>query len=617
MVKIYFKPEQIKDFEKGIEYVSSVRGFEISKDGAFVSVEKGDGILVRGENGKYFLTYQDKSDFFRALGTLIGKIEAGEKDFLITEKRALLMCGAMIDCSRKAVMKKDVVIDLMSRMALMGMNTFMLYTEDTYELPGYEYFGYMRGRYTILELKEINEAATSLGLELIPCIQTLGHLATTLRWDYAKNMKDDPDVLLIDEEESYKFIEAMIKTWREITPSDKIHIGMDEAEGVGLGEYLNRNGFCDRFEIMTRHVHRVCDIAKKYGFKPMMWSDMFFKIGSAKRDYYDLETVIPEDLHKMIPDDVSVVYWDYYHHDKDLYLKMLDNHEKLEHDIIFAGGGWVFRGLAPQYDKTFGTTFPALSACREKDVKNIILTMWQDDGAEINIYSMLLGIQLFAEYNYYSEVDEEHLKKQFKLSTGFDADAFLALELDNMEAKRTDNLGTSKQVFYQDILMGLFDKNFACYDLEKVFSEKLQKLENVGDMREFEPMFSYYRALTALLVKKCHLGVKIRKAYKEADKKAILEYAESVAALRPAYRDVYEKLSILWHNTNKPFGFELTENRIGGILLRLEAVEQKLKNYALGVCEKIEELEEEVLWYGGEENAEMLLPIHFYADIQL
>ena len=228
---------------------------------------------------------------------------------------------------------------------------------------------------------------------------------------------------------------------------------------------------------------------------------------------------------------------------------------------------------------------------------------------------MLLGIQLFAEYNYYSEVSEEHLKEQFKLSTGFDADAFLALELDNMEAKKTDNLGTSKQVFYQDILMGLFDKNFACYDLEKVFSEKLEKLENVGDMKELEPMFDYYRALTSLLIKKCHLGVKIRKAYKEANKNEFLGYADTVAELRPMYRRVYEKLSVLWHNTNKPFGFELTETRIGGMILRLEAVENKLRDYALGKTEKIEELEEEVLWYGGEESAKMLLPAHFVSEI--
>ena len=65
------------------------------------------------------------------------------------------------------------------------------------------------------------------GIELVPCIQTLAHLATTLRWGYADGMKDTGDILLIDEEKTYEFIEEMIKTSRECYKTDKIHNGMD------------------------------------------------------------------------------------------------------------------------------------------------------------------------------------------------------------------------------------------------------------------------------------------------------------------------------------------------------------------------------------------------------
>ena len=84
--------------------------------------------------------------------------------------------GTMIDCSRNSVMNVDSVkrwIDLTSDM---GYNSLMLYTEDTYELDNQPYFGYMRGRYSKNELKEIDAYAVSHGMELMPCIQTLAHL---------------------------------------------------------------------------------------------------------------------------------------------------------------------------------------------------------------------------------------------------------------------------------------------------------------------------------------------------------------------------------------------------------------------------------------------------------
>ena len=56
------------------------------------------------------------------------------------EKKTL---GVMLDCSRNAVMKPEKVMEFAELIAGMGYNTLMLYTEDTYELEGEPYFGYM------------------------------------------------------------------------------------------------------------------------------------------------------------------------------------------------------------------------------------------------------------------------------------------------------------------------------------------------------------------------------------------------------------------------------------------------------------------------------------------
>jgi len=148
--------------------------------------------------------------FLRALAKLTYRYKKGEKSFAFTETPVFCKVGTMLDVSRNAVMNVETVKEMLVRTALMGMNTFMLYTEDTYELEGYPYFGYMRGRYTKEEMREMDAFALTLGVELIPCIQTLGHLATHLAWPAAAEYKDTANALLVGEEKTYEMIDRML-----------------------------------------------------------------------------------------------------------------------------------------------------------------------------------------------------------------------------------------------------------------------------------------------------------------------------------------------------------------------------------------------------------------------
>ena len=52
------------------------------------------------------------------------------------------------------------------------------------------------------ELKEMDEYAASLGMELIVSMQTLAHLEQFLQWPKAAHLRDNTTCLLIDEEET-------------------------------------------------------------------------------------------------------------------------------------------------------------------------------------------------------------------------------------------------------------------------------------------------------------------------------------------------------------------------------------------------------------------------------
>ena len=54
--------------------------------------------------------------------------------------------GVMVDCSRNSVMNVEALRSLIPVLSKIGYTTLMLYTEDTYEVNGEPYFGYLRGR---------------------------------------------------------------------------------------------------------------------------------------------------------------------------------------------------------------------------------------------------------------------------------------------------------------------------------------------------------------------------------------------------------------------------------------------------------------------------------------
>ena len=95
--------------------------------------------------------------------------------------------GVMLDCSRNAVMNIQSIKKYANLLSKMGYNTLMLYTEDTYEVDNQPLFGYMRGRYSKAEMKEIDNYCFELGIEVVPCIQTLAHMDCLLKWQYIRN----------------------------------------------------------------------------------------------------------------------------------------------------------------------------------------------------------------------------------------------------------------------------------------------------------------------------------------------------------------------------------------------------------------------------------------------
>ena len=211
----------------------------------------------------------------------------------------------MVDCSRNAVMTVASLKRFMQMLKAMGYNAVMLYTEDTYEIPEYPFFGYMRGRYSIEEMKEIDSYGRELGIEVIPYIQVLGHLEMALKWDFLP--KESKDIILPDDERTYEFIDRAFATLTSCFSTRRIHIGMDEAFGLGTGELRRMNGYEPSVSIIKRHLSRIKEIGDRYGLTLLTWSDMFFYDWNGGK-YWIEKKEIPKEVVDSLPRGVVPVY---------------------------------------------------------------------------------------------------------------------------------------------------------------------------------------------------------------------------------------------------------------------------------------------------------------------
>ncbi len=561
------------------------------------------------------ITYSRRITFFRALGHLVKHLQAEkEQDYSLEETMYFTMNGPMYDVSQgNAVINLKTVRLLLRTMALMGLNMLMLYCEDSYVVENEPYFGYMRGKYTEEDMRSIDDYAYALGIEVIPCIQTLAHMANTFRWNgiYGDICEDD-ECMLVGEPKVYEFIRRLLVCASRPFRTRRIHIGMDEAWQLGLGKYLRLHGYTEKTVIMQEHLKKVMEIVRELGLQPMMWADMFFRAITPHGEYYvPGDFVVPESSKDAVPEDVELVYWDYYHDQQDVYENHIDKHRALCHDpskTIFAGGIWTWIGFGADWPITFGNSLPAVRACKEKGVKEVIITVWGDRATECNILATLPGLCFYAEHGYRFDPSMDEIRERFDFVTGAKWDDFMRFADINYipGTRRGANIpySPSKFLMYQDILEGLFDANIDGDAVRKYYLDLTEEYEkSIGRNGQYDELMKFYYLISRVLEIKADLGIRIRKAYLSGDRQELGIIREVILPeLQRRVQTLKEFHRQLWGETYQLFGWDIMDIRYGGIISRADTAIYRIGRYLTGDMDALKELDEPRLPYNGAEG---------------
>lgn len=544
-----------------------------------------DGLCeVRRAGKSATIAYGSPAQALRGVGALLAGVEA------LSETTSFTRLGIMLDCSRNAVMTVAHLKIWLCRLALLGYNCVMLYTEDTYELPGEPYFGHQRGRYTAGELKAIDAFAAKLGIEMVPCIQTLGHLEKILRHAAYRPLRDTPNVLMVGEPKTYELVDKMIAQWKRVFRTDRIHIGMDEAEELGRGRYLTLNGYKPGSELMGEHLARVAAICQRHGRKPMIWSDMYFRLGSKTHDYYDTASVVPPAVVEGIPRSVDLVYWDYYHHDKAFYLDWIQRHRDMGKEPIMGSGIWTWNRYWYDHAKTVATAGPCIDACREARVREVFFTQWGDNGAYCDHDSAFAGMAWCAERAYgHDEPDATHLERRFAIVCGGSYKAhLLASELHAARDGFHPNMWDDP-IFESHVRTHVADDPKRLSAIAQAMEALASRLKPLVKNQPSAGDLVYAHLMAWAFADRYALVADLLAAYRRRDRPALRVAARRIPAVQTRVAAMAEAFRSMWMRHNKPEGIELIQARFGMVDARYRELSLRLDEYLRGAVASIPE----------------------------
>ena len=541
-----------------------------------------NGVYVKYDGQDAILGFSTKPQEARARFLL--DMKRGDGAFELTETPHFKTIGPMLDVSRGKVMTVEAVKRFMDQIQKLGLNMLMLYTEDLFELKEYPQFGYQRGRYSLDELRELDRYAVELGIELIPCIQTFGHLDKFLRTPEGRKLKDNTSVIMAGEEATYDFIEAELKAIRSAFTTDRIHLGMDETFGLGRGNYMDKHGYRDPEDIYQEHLARVLKISEKYFKNAMIWSDMIFHQNGKN---YDMEHPLNQSIVDKTPN-VDLVFWEYGKESYDYYKAIIDDHNRFKGNTAFGGGIWSWNGLIPNFDFTLKTTKPALEACIDGGVQTVIATMWVSGGAGADYDQALPGLAAFSEYCY-------------KGKACTDADIFaaanhlaglnepLARAISAVYLGMRSASGISNALVYGEPLMDHLHSDIDFAQAAATYTEAKQTINRYPDYKHHD----FYDLFYTIAIEKATLFSALYPAYRSGDRQKLQELTDRIPALLETYRRFYKAFKSLWRKDYKPYGIENYTLLFGGAMQRLEDVQETLQLYLNGQLPAIGELEEE------------------------
>ncbi|MFM7210251.1 MAG: beta-N-acetylhexosaminidase [Verrucomicrobiota bacterium] len=295
----------------------------------------------------------------------------------ITDSPDLPVRGFMLDVSRTRVPTQAELLALIRALGRLRVNQLQLYVEHTFAFRGHEDAWKDASPLTPAEIRELDDACAALGIELVPNLNTFGHMERWLRHPRYRAMSECPEGwihpltgqfkefpgTLRPDQASLDFVAGLLDDYLPNFRSRQVNIGGDEPWELGQGRSKEAVASRGKRRVYVEHLRKICALAAERGRRPMFWADILME-----------EPALAQDA----PADATPVVWGYdAGHPFDAQCGRL---RELGREFIAAPGTSAWQSFTGRLDNALTNQAEACAAALRHGARGTLTTTWGDGG---------------------------------------------------------------------------------------------------------------------------------------------------------------------------------------------------------------------------------------------
>lgn len=164
------------------------------------------------------------------------------------------------------------------------------------------------------DVRRILEVCRSLGIEVTPLVQSLGHCQWMFVNDENLDLAEDPEAryaYCVTNPKTYDFIFTVFQEALDLFEPRAFHIGHDEYTDRGRVPYREESKKFTVEELFMQDTLKLHGWLKERGVKVMMWGDMLLAKGEAPDACHAKSRESAQSLREQLPSDIIITDWHY------------------------------------------------------------------------------------------------------------------------------------------------------------------------------------------------------------------------------------------------------------------------------------------------------------------
>jgi hypothetical protein len=453
------------------------------------------------------------------------------------------------------------------------LNLLMLYTEHVFRFRRHPLIGKGASPMSASELRELDLYARQRHVELVPTLQSLGHMHQILKYPRYEKLAESEKKWSLSPalEETYALLDDLYAEYVPNFSSPWLNANCDEPVDLGKGLSKERAEKESIASVFAGHVARVQELAAKHGKKTMIWADFIF-------EHPEVLPLLPRGL-------LLVDWWYEANHDFDRVRLLRENGIP----FMAAAGTSGWNTLFPRVENALANIRGYAEAAKRHGAKGLLTTEWGDGGHGNLLGNAIYGFAFGAQAAWgATDIDVKELDRAFSsrlFSDPSGAVGRLYRSLGGLHATGFDHFNNSplKSLYFDDLVEAKYTAKARRRVLERTLgglrrvAAGFEKSQAALATRPFEREELRYAIDASILAAEKGLAGLEYLRWRENGGKPGKGLASELRRIGNAQARLKRELRKLWLARNRPDDFEKMASLYDASLRGLRKAERSLK----------------------------------------